>query len=444
LEEIITIAIKSMKKRIRQVLNGIHQALQKPYFSFIHGHAYLSKEDLKQIKLLVGLESDEVITDFESKFAKLVGEGEAVSYAAARMGFYELMRHLRITKDDEIILLGATCSVMVNAVIRVGATPIFSDIDPETYGSSALEIVKHITQRTKMIVAQHSFGIPCDIEPIVELAKERKIFLLEDCALTLGSKVDSVIVGNFGDAALFSTDHSKPLNTLTGGLIYTKNLDLARHLKVSQAKLSSLPKSRQSALLRRIMIESHYCNPDRYGRLALIELYENVRKRYFGGNKDFLDENYGVEEISSYSYPSKLPAFLGLVGLYEISRWKDLKQQRKELLRSLIKIFTESNISSSLPRCYSNLKLDIVPLRFAWHSEYNIDIIKKIGTFIDDDWVWFRAPIIATNLPLESFGYQKGNCPISEKIGSQMVNLPCNVAEQFQKDLEARLEKSLT
>ena len=176
-----------MKKRIRQVLNGIHLALQKPYFSFIHGHSYLRKEDLKQIKLLVGLESDEVITDFEIKFAKLVGEGEAVSYAAARMGFYELMRHLRITKDDEIILLGATCSVMVNAVIRVGATPIFSDIDPETYGSSALEIVKHITQRTKMIVAQHSFGIPCDIEPIVDLARSKGIFLLEDYAITLGS-----------------------------------------------------------------------------------------------------------------------------------------------------------------------------------------------------------------------------------------------------------------
>ena len=431
-----------MNKRINQVLISVRQTLRTPYFGFVQGHAHLRTEDLKRIKSLVGLQSDDVIADYENQFGKLVGEGKAVSYAAARMGFYELMRQLRITKDDEIILLGATCAMMVNAVIKVGATPIYSDIDQATYGSSALEIAKHITPRTKMIVAQHSFGIPCDIEPIVGLAKERKIFLLEDCALTLGSKINGTIVGNFGDAALFSTDHSKPLNTLIGGLLYTKDHFLASRLKDSQARLPSLSKSRQLALFRRIMIETHYCNPSRYGRLDLIDIYEIVRKRYFGRSKDFLDEDSGVEEITSYPYPSKLPSFLAMIGLFEIARWKDVKQQRKDLLRSLIKIVMESNLSSVLPRCYTDPKLDIVPIRFALNWEYSDDVIKKIGSFLNDDWVWFRTPIIATNIPLESFGYQKGNCPISEKIGPQMVNIPCNVSGQFHKDLIVRVEES--
>ena len=70
-----------------------------------------------------------------------------------------------------------------------------------------------------------------ELKPIVELATNNSIFLLEDCALTLGSSIDGVVCGNFGDAALFSTDHSKPLNTLTGGFIYTKDSELFKKIK---------------------------------------------------------------------------------------------------------------------------------------------------------------------------------------------------------------------
>ena len=63
-----------------------------------------------------------------------------------------------------------------------------------------------------MIVAQHSFGIPCEIQPIVNFAKKKNIFLLEDCALTMGSSIKGIKCGNFGDAALFSTDNTKLIN----------------------------------------------------------------------------------------------------------------------------------------------------------------------------------------------------------------------------------------
>ena len=65
-----------------------------------------------------------------------------MAYASARMAFFDLMLSLGVGKDDEVILPGATCSVMVNAVLRVGATPIFADIDPDTFGSSHVEIEK--------------------------------------------------------------------------------------------------------------------------------------------------------------------------------------------------------------------------------------------------------------------------------------------------------------
>ena len=154
------------------------------------------------------------------------------------MGFFALMQIRGIGKGDEVILQGHTCSVMPNAVWRTGATPIYADIDSNTFGSSAIEIDKVITPQTKMIVAQHSFGIPCDIEPIVDLARSKGIFLLEDCAITLGSKLKGIQVGNFGDAALFSIDHSKPLNAFTGGLIYTRKNELYEKLKDEDSEMT--------------------------------------------------------------------------------------------------------------------------------------------------------------------------------------------------------------
>ena len=193
-------------KRLGQLTNAIPPWFRLPYFGFVQGHIYLLKEELSEIKGYVGKYSESTIVEFENRYGGLIGSGQAISFAAGRMGFFALMRVLGVKPGEEIILQGATCSVMVNAILRVGATPVYADIDLNTFGSCAQAIEKVITPKTRMIVAQHSFGIPCDIKPIVELAQSKKVFLLEDCALTLGSKVDGKKVGNFGDAALFSTD----------------------------------------------------------------------------------------------------------------------------------------------------------------------------------------------------------------------------------------------
>ena len=104
-------------------------AFKSPFFGFIEGHAYLKKNELNHIKKLVGKEDNDTVANFEIQFAKLIGNGDAIAYAAARMGFYNLMQVLEIGEGDEVILLGSTCAVMSTAVIQTGATPIYSDVD---------------------------------------------------------------------------------------------------------------------------------------------------------------------------------------------------------------------------------------------------------------------------------------------------------------------------
>ena len=281
------------------------------FYGFIAGHSYLNNEQIKLIKESYRSPSNETVFQYEEQFARLVGGGSAISYASGRMGFYSLMKLLGIGINDEVLLPAATCSVMVNAILRIGATPVYADIDKNTFGSDVKLIKSKVSKKTRMIVAQHSFGIPCNIDPIVKYAKNKKIFLLEDCALTLDSVSNGESVGNFGDAALFSTDRSKPLNTITGGLIYSKNVKLILKLKEFDES-AELPNNKQKAIFDYFRFQLKYYNEKNVAKFFTLYYLRLFFKKLFQSEvtTPFLDEDFSTEPSKSYPYPSKLPPFL--------------------------------------------------------------------------------------------------------------------------------------
>ena len=134
-----------MNRYLGLVIDSVRESYKCPYFGFVNGHSDLTVEELSSLESLVAVDASEIVTEFECAFSSIVGDGESISYAAARMGFYDLMRVLDINHNSEIILTGSTCSVMANAVLKIGAIPIYSDIDPNTFGSSYDSIKKSIT-----------------------------------------------------------------------------------------------------------------------------------------------------------------------------------------------------------------------------------------------------------------------------------------------------------
>jgi perosamine synthetase len=434
-----------MWNRSRMICNSIYNVFQSPFFGFIEGHSYLEKGHLISIKNLIGKKDDEVVREFEKSFAELIGEGQAISYAAARMGFYDLMCLRGIGKGHEVILLGATCSVMSTAVIRTGATPIYSDIDPETLGSSGRSIKSCISKKTRMIVAQHSFGIPCDIDSIVKIAQNKNIFLLEDCAITLGSKVNDRVVGNFGNAALFSFDHSKPINTMIGGIIYTKDKKLAALIGRSRDSYKELGLKKQYSIWRRLIIEKWFCNSKHYGKMKLVDVFYSAGKKIFRITEPFLLDEFKSELTNTeVSYPAKMPPFLAQLGVYEINRWNSNINAKKNILNSFINLVDNTNVKKFLPNAYKNNSLNIIPSRFVWSEPYGKDRRDKLSDVISVDWIWFLKPIISTSLPLEDLGYINGSCPDSEKITQGMVNIPCNISERDQEYLFKKLNSVLS
>lgn len=406
-----------------KVMNFVSKYFYKKFFNFNIGHSYLSFKFILSLRKYLSKTDNKIIEDFEHKFSKLIGNGYCTSFAASRMGFFSILKTLKVGKSDEIIITGSTCAVMVNAIIIVGAKPVYSDIDLNTFGSCPESIKSKISSKTKMIIAQHTLGIPCKIEKILEISKKKNIFLLEDCALSLGSKSSNIVLGNFGDAAIFSTDHSKPLNTLIGGMVYTKNIDLHKKINTIKKNSAELSFKHQKLIYLRLIFEKLFYNNYLYWISKIID------KIFFRLKISFLLEKDSTNKAHNYyPYPAKMPLFLAKIGLMEINRWENESKKRLEIFNFIMNKFIENDLNHLLPKSYFSKSINIVPLRFIFSCTDN-QIRKDLGKFIDISKSWFLEPIISTNETLSSFGYNDGECPVAELKCPTIINLPCIMNE---------------
>ena len=415
-----------------------------PYqVGFVRGHYYLTDDQILQIKLVLNSnKGEEIVNEYEQRMTSLIGSGYGMSFAAGRMAFYCLFKSLNVGSGDEVILPGFTCSVMPNAVWRTGATPIFSNVDQETFGSSPSAIEEKITSRTKVIVAQHSFGIPCKIKEIIEVAAPKRIFVVEDSAIALSSTVDGTVTGNFGHAAIFSTDHSKPLNTLIGGFLYTTDKKLLDLVKLNFSKILEFDHSHQERLFKQMLFERKWYYPSRYPRSKLKNHVNSVLGK-FQKKPTFLQFDYSKPEQlhSVYPYPAKIPTFLAQLGIFEIERWEKEKQRRKELLQQYLEIARNSRIRKWIPAVYEDSSLEIVPLRFVYRHPRPESHRKLMSKYVDVSWTWFCSPVICCSNGLQDIGYDLGNCALSEKVGSDIINWPCVLPEKWHDKVLRIFEK---
>jgi dTDP-4-amino-4,6-dideoxygalactose transaminase len=430
------------------ILQIIRSQFKSSYFTFAQGHSYLTNDEIQDIEHVLHNPNlaEGIIKKYEYDFAKLVGKGQACSFATGRMAFYSVMKSLKIGTGDEVILLGFTCAVMANAVLKRGATPIYSDIDPETMGSSPESIVGLISKDTKMIVAQHSFGIPCRIDEISIIAKDKGIFLLEDCALSLSSKRNGISVGNWGDAAIFSTDNTKPLNTHLGGMLYSNNQELYNRILEIRNASDSIPYDYQIGMFNDFIFNKKYLNPKNYKRVLLIRFLEKFKKLI---NKQ-VKKNYNFEEdfetsseaSLSYPYPAKLPGFLAVLGLIEVSRWGQVLRSRKETLNEYLTIIVNTKYKKYIPKVYFDNTLEIVPLRMILVPESNKkELNDRIKKYIDIYSFWFKEPIIGTSNDLELLNYRYSSCKISERIGKTIINIPIAFDDKFRMQILKKLKR---
>ena len=170
------------------------------------------------------------ISEFEKKAADYVGAKYAVAVNSGTAALHIACLAAGIGKGDEVITTPVTFAASSNCVLYCGGTPVFADIDEDTYNISAREIEKKITDRTKAVIPVHYTGQPCDMDEITSIARKHNLIIIEDAAHALGASYKNKMIGSISDMTCFSFHPVKPITTGEGGMVVTDDEELYKRL----------------------------------------------------------------------------------------------------------------------------------------------------------------------------------------------------------------------
>ena len=197
----------------------------KPTFS---NEAFLNvKKVLRSGNLIQGKKVDE----FENKIKSFIKTKYCAVVSSGTAALHLSLLALGIKRNDEIILPAFSYIATANVVELCNAKPVFVDINIDNFCINTNEIEKKITSKTKCIIVVHEFGMPCEIDKVIKIAKKYNLKVIEDAACALGSKYNDKNIGSFGELGCFSLHPRKNITTGEGGIITTNNKRMYEFVK---------------------------------------------------------------------------------------------------------------------------------------------------------------------------------------------------------------------
>lgn len=172
---------------------------------------------------------------FEADFAAFTRADHALSVASCTAGLHLAWFDLGIGPGDEVVVPAQTHTATAHAVEYTGAKPVFADCDPATGNIDPMAVEAAVTENTRGICVVHYLGLPVDMDAILRIAEKHDLFVLEDCALSIGATYKGVHTGLLGDAGAFSFYPVKHMTTAEGGMFITKHEDLAERIGKKRA-----------------------------------------------------------------------------------------------------------------------------------------------------------------------------------------------------------------
>ena len=274
------------------------------------------------------------IEEFYTKFAQWLGTSHVLGTASGRSAFQLALEALGLEKGAEIIFPAFTFPVIPLVAKLLGYQPVFCDVDPRTYNSGPEHIAPKITDKTGAILATHLFGQPCPIRALADLARQRNIRLLEDCAHACGVRVDGQPVGTFGDVGIFSFAEGKNMPCFGGGAIATSDAEIAQR---AGEILTEAPMPTKDAITKNafsIWLKWLLTRPLIFGLTA----YPALRLKLLLG-QPLMDSAVGDELLEAFkssnpriSCMSNLQAAVGLLQLEHIDGFNEGARQNARIL----------------------------------------------------------------------------------------------------------------
>ncbi len=340
---------------------------------------------------------------------------EAITFDSARSAFYSYLKSLELEEGSEVILPAFSCMVVANAVLWAGLRPIFVDCNKVDFNYDLEDLEKKISERTKVIVLQHSFGFPENVAKIRSIVGEN-VKIVEDLAHSLGGTSQEGKLGTLADAAIITFGIEKVISGVRGGMLLVRNEEMATKIREMRAKLPRFPflktfASLLNPLLWELIIPTYNLG---FGKFTLGRMLTALFHAL--GLLGNMIETCEYKACKPNWLPSPISPVLAKLALNQYEKLETFNKHRCEIA-SIYK--DELGIK--------DMKDNNVFLRFPVlvHDRCEVTAITKAEGIVLGDW--YKSILYAPKSSLEGLKYIEGSCPNAEELANKIVNLPTHI-----------------
>ncbi len=363
----------------------------------------------------------------EEEFKKYFNVKHAFAFNSARSCLMAIAENLK----GDVLLQAFTCNAASNPLRWLKLNPVYVDVGDD-FNIDIQDLRGKITAQSKVLMVQHTFGIPANMEEIVKVAKDNNLILIEDCAHSLGAEYNGKKLGTFGKAAFFSFSRDKIISSVYGGMVITNDDEMAERIAKFQERIGypSLFWIKQQLLhpiFMNLLILPTYRVIGKY-ILVFLQSVKLLSKAVHWREK--------VGDIPSY-FPRRMPNALAILAQKQFKKLERFNDHRRKIAQ-----FYFNNLKGfQLPKVSQNAKP--VFLRFPVKHSQAHKIIRECwnnNILIGD---WYASPIAPDDTDLGKLGYEIGSCPNAERLSKITLNLPThiNISERQAQKIVDFLKK---
>lgn len=336
----------------------------------------------------------------------------AIPFNSGRSALYIILKALGVGRGDEVILQAFTCVAVPNAVITLGAKPIYVDI-ADNFTMDVKDLERKITNSTKVIIVQHTFGIPSNLSAIVKLAKKKKIAIVEDCAHIIGGLYDNKKFGLFGKVSFFSFGRDKAFSSVFGGMALTKDRKLGEKIRSLQRQL---PAPSYFWILQQLLhpiifsIILPLYDILSIGKIILV-ICQRLHLLSFPVSKTEKEGRVGFKSIK------KFPNALACLVLLQLKKIDKFNKTREDISRLYIEKLKGEQIIIPYKRVIPFLRFPIL----VDNRDQIIAFLRKKKIYLG---IWYSEVIDPKGVDFKKVFYQRGSCPKAEFLAKKIINLP--------------------
>jgi perosamine synthetase len=366
-------------------ING-GKPIRKKYLSY--GHQWIDNKDISAITNV--LKSDFItqgskVKEFEDAIAKYCNTKYAVAFSSGTAALHGAAYSAGIKQNDEAITTPMTFVASSNCILYLNGKIKFADIKKDTYNLDSVEIKKKITKKTKVLLPVDYAGQPCDLDEIIEIAKENNLIVIEDASHAIGAEYKGKKIGGISDLTIFSFHPVKHITTGEGGMVLTNNKEYYEKL---------------------LMFRTHGItkNPK--------EMIKNEGEWYY--EMQILGYNYRLTDIQC------------ALGLSQLNKLNNFIKRRREIVKKYNKAFKEINevitpyekpdVKSSYHLYTIQLKLE--KLKKGRKQIFDALRAENIGVHVH------YIPVHLQPYYMTNFDFKKGDFPITEKYYERCLTIP--------------------